>query len=78
MAAGHSQPGLAAFQMDVARLFFALPASKGFLLAGEQLCSRSTLRHGLPRISASSPPLSAGMFLPHATPWRPRPGSEAG
>jgi predicted nucleotidyltransferase component of viral defense system len=34
MAAGHSQPELAAFQMDVARLFFALPASKGFLLAG--------------------------------------------
>jgi hypothetical protein len=34
MAAGHSQPELAAFQMDVARLFFALPASNGFLLAG--------------------------------------------
>lgn len=26
--------GLAAFQLEVARLFFALPASKGFLLAG--------------------------------------------
>ena len=26
--------GLATFQLEVARLFFALPASKGFLLAG--------------------------------------------
>jgi hypothetical protein len=28
------QPELSAFQLEVARLFFALPASKGFLLAG--------------------------------------------
>jgi Nucleotidyl transferase AbiEii toxin, Type IV TA system len=28
------QPDLSAFQLEVARLFFALPASKGFLLAG--------------------------------------------
>ena len=34
MAAGDRQPGLPAFQLEVARLFFALPASKGFLLAG--------------------------------------------
>src|SRR5215469_4700380 len=34
MAAGDGQPELAAFQLEVARLFFALPASKGFLLAG--------------------------------------------
>jgi hypothetical protein len=27
-------PGLAAFQAEVARLFFALPESSGFLLAG--------------------------------------------
>jgi len=27
-------PGLTTFQVDVARMFFALPASKGFLLAG--------------------------------------------
>ena len=27
-------PDLTAFQLEVARLFFALPASKGFLLAG--------------------------------------------
>ena len=32
MAGG--QPDLSAFQLEVARLFFALPASKGFLLAG--------------------------------------------
>ncbi len=34
MTAGDGQPELPAFQMEVARLFFALPASKGFLLAG--------------------------------------------
>ena len=34
MAAGDGQPGLPAFQLEVARVFFALPASKGFLLAG--------------------------------------------
>jgi hypothetical protein len=34
MPASDAQPGLPAFQLEVARLFFALPASKGFLLAG--------------------------------------------
>jgi predicted nucleotidyltransferase component of viral defense system len=34
MAAGDSAPDLSAFQLEVARLFFALPASRGFLLAG--------------------------------------------
>jgi hypothetical protein len=34
MTAGDGQPGLTAFQLEVARVFFALPASKGFLLAG--------------------------------------------
>lgn len=34
MAAGDSESGLPAFQLEVARVFFALPASKGFLLAG--------------------------------------------
>jgi Nucleotidyl transferase AbiEii toxin, Type IV TA system len=33
-AAGDGRPGLPAFQLEVARMFFALPASKGFLLAG--------------------------------------------
>jgi len=32
--AGDGQPGLPPFQLEVARMFFALPASKGFLLAG--------------------------------------------
>jgi Nucleotidyl transferase AbiEii toxin, Type IV TA system len=34
MATGGSEPDLSAFQLEVARLFFALPASGGFLLAG--------------------------------------------
>lgn len=34
MTATGGQPDLSAFQQDVARMFFALPASKGFLLAG--------------------------------------------
>ena len=76
--AGDGQPGLPPFQLEVARMFFALPASKGFLLAGEQRCSHSTSRHGPPRTSTSSPPPSAGTFPPHAMPWRQRPASEAG
>jgi predicted nucleotidyltransferase component of viral defense system len=34
IAAGDGEPNLSAFQLEVARLFFALPASQGFLLAG--------------------------------------------
>jgi hypothetical protein len=34
MTASDGQPELPAFQLEVTRLFFALPASKGFLLAG--------------------------------------------
>jgi hypothetical protein len=34
MTATGGQPDLSAFQQEVARMFFALPASKGFLLAG--------------------------------------------
>ena len=34
MAAGDGQPGLPPFPLEVARMFFALPASRGFLLAG--------------------------------------------
>jgi hypothetical protein len=37
--AGGEHPDLSAFQLEVARLFFALPASKGFLLC----CDRSNL-----------------------------------
>jgi len=68
MAAGDGRPDLPAFQLEVARVFFALPASKGFLLAGEQPCSHSTSRHGPPKTSPSSPPPSAGMFLPRRRP----------
>jgi hypothetical protein len=49
MAAAGGQPDLSAFQQEVARMFFALPASKGFLLAGERHCSHSTSRRGPPR-----------------------------
>jgi hypothetical protein len=34
MAAGDSVTDLSAFQLEVARVFFALPDSRGFLLAG--------------------------------------------
>jgi nucleotidyltransferase AbiEii toxin of type IV toxin-antitoxin system len=34
MTAESSEPDLSAFQLEVTRLFFALPASQGFLLAG--------------------------------------------
>jgi hypothetical protein len=76
--AGDGQPGLPPFPLEVTRMFFALAASRGFLLAGEQRCSHSTSRQGPPRTSTSSPPLSAGMFPPPAMPWKPRPASEAG
>lgn len=47
-AGAGSGPGLTAFQMEVARLFFALPESEGFSLAGgaallaQHLTGRST------------------------------------
>lgn len=34
MGAGEGRPELPRFQLEVAKMFFALPASKGFLLAG--------------------------------------------
>ena len=34
MTAGGSEPDLSAFLLEVAKLFFTLPASQGFLLAG--------------------------------------------
>jgi hypothetical protein len=34
MATRSGEPNLSVFQLEVARLFFALPASQGFLLAG--------------------------------------------
>jgi len=71
-------PELTAFQMEVARLFFALPESEGFLLAGgaallaQHLTARST------EDLDSSPLRSAAMSPPRATPWRPRPATGAG
>jgi hypothetical protein len=35
-------PDLTDFQLEVTRLFFSLPASKGFCWPGERPCSRST------------------------------------
>jgi hypothetical protein len=40
--AGDGQPGLSPFQLEVARMFFALPASRGFPLAGESSAARTT------------------------------------
>jgi hypothetical protein len=78
MAAGGRKPDLSAFQLEVARLFFALPASQGFLLAGgaallaQHLTARPT--EDLDFFTAPS----AGTFPPRAMPWRPQPASEAG
>jgi len=66
--AGDGQPGLPPFQLEVARMFFALPASRASCWPGEQRCSPSTSRQGPPRTSTSSPPPSAGMFPPHVMP----------
>jgi hypothetical protein len=41
MTPGGSQPDLSAFQLEVAGLFFALPASHGFCSREEPPCSRS-------------------------------------
>ena len=77
-AAGDDQPELTAFQLEVARLFFALPASKGFLLAGgaallaQHLTARRT--EDLDFFTARN----GAMFPPHAMPWRRQPVSEAG
>jgi hypothetical protein len=42
MATGNSRSDLSAFQLEVARLFFALAASQGFLLAGGAALLAST------------------------------------
>jgi hypothetical protein len=68
--AGDGQPGLPPFQLEVARMFFALlprPAGDS-CWPGEQRCSPSTSRQDPPRTSTSSPPLSAGTFPPHVMP----------
>ena len=65
-------PDLTDFQLKVTRLFFSLPASKGFLLAGGRLCSRSVSRHGLPKTWISSPPRTAATCPWRATRWKLR------
>lgn len=71
-------PDLTDFQLEVTRLFFSLPASKGFLLAGgaallaQHLTTRPTedLDFFTARTAATSPR--------HATHWKRRHGSGAG
>lgn len=71
-------PELTAFQMEVARLFFALPESEGFLLAGgaallaQRLTARST--EDLDFFTAAE----RGHFSTARRPWRPRPATGAG
>ena len=50
---GDRMSGLTPFQEEVARLFFSLPASDGFLLAGAARCSPPGSRPGPPRIWTS-------------------------
>jgi len=44
MAAGDSTPDLSAFQLEVARLFFTLPASRGFEIPVPEGSSAAELR----------------------------------
>ena len=71
--------GLAAFQLEVARLFFALPASKGFLLAGgAALLAQHLTTRPTEDLDFFTAPPSAATSPPPATPWRRQPGSRAG
>ena len=76
--AGDGQPGLPPFQLEVARMFFALPASRGFLLAGgaallaQHLTARPT--EDLDFFTAPE----RGHVPVAVMPWKPRPASEAG
>jgi hypothetical protein len=78
MAADDRESDLSAFQLEVARLFFALPASQGFLLAGGAalLAQHLTVRPTEDLDFFTAP--SAGTFPPRVMPWRPQPASEAG
>jgi len=67
MPASDAQPGLPAFQLEVARLFFALPASKGFLLAGG---AALLAQHGLvPARRRRPPPPRTGSPPRHLRCW---------
>jgi hypothetical protein len=63
--AGHG--GLTDFQVDVARLFFALPESEGFLLAGGAALVAQALTDRPTQTSTSSPVLAVGMSSAHGT-----------
>lgn len=78
MAVGDVEADLSAFQLEVARLFFALPASDGFLLAGGAalLAQHLTARPTEDLDFFTSP--SAARFSPRVTRWKSRPASEAG
>ena len=71
-------PDLTDFQLEVTRLFFGLPASKGFLLAGgaallaQHLTARPT--EDLDFFTAQT----AATYLRHETPLKPQPGNGAG
>ena len=71
--ADYGQPGLPPFQLEVARMFFALPASRGFLLAGgaallaQHLTARPT--EDLDFFTAPE----RGHVPAARGPWRPRP-----
>jgi hypothetical protein len=78
MTAGDGQPGLPPFQLEVARMFFALPASRGFLLAaGAALLAQHLTARPTEDLDFFTAP-SVGTFPLHAMPWRPLPASEAG
>ena len=68
MTADESEPDLSAFQLEVVRLFFTLPASQGFLLAGGAalLAQYLTARPTEDLDFFTSP--SAGTFPPRAMP----------
>src|SRR5438874_10760192 len=75
MTEGETEPDLSAFQLEVTRLFCALPASKGFLLAGGAalLAQHLTARPTEDLDFFTSP--SVATSPTHAMPWRPQPAS---
>jgi hypothetical protein len=54
---------LTAVQIELARLFFGLPASEGFLLSGEGHCLHKVSRHDRRRTWTSSPAPMAAMSV---------------
>ena len=60
MAGADAQSELSAFRLEVARMFFALPSARASCWPGERPCSHSTLLHGPPMTSTSSPSVRQG------------------